>query len=323
MLKTPVLLITFNRPEHTQKVFEAIKKQKPLDLYVFQDGAREDNINDISKCKTVRTIFEQQIDWECEFHTYYSEKNLGCGPGPASGISWFFEHVEQGIIIEDDAIPADDFFSFAEELLNKYKDETDVRVISSIKILDKKYGDGSYYFSSMNRNLCAWATWRRAWKDFDITLKGLTKKELFRTYKRYRMTYLEREFWYERILEIQKDGMKNSSWDIQFCTSVLLNNGKGICPNANLSVNIGFDEDATHRWNKRNPLAIVKNESILPLVHPTVKKIYREADFAYQKKFHAPYEYGFSGFKRIPHRINKRIKRFLKYEGSWLQLRKK
>ncbi len=319
MFQTPVLLITFNRPNHTQKVFDAIKKQKLKQLFVFQDGARINVEDDISKCKAVRAIFEQQIDWDCDLHTFYSDKNMGCGPGPASGISWFFNNVEQGIIIEDDAIPADDFFGFAEELLDRYKNNTEIRVISSIKILDKKYGDGSYYFSSMNRNLCAWATWRRAWKDFDITLKGLTKKDIYRTYNRYNMTLLEKEFWYERVLEIQKDGMNNSCWDIQFCTSILLNNGKGICPNANLSVNIGFDVDATHDSNANNPLAQVKNESILPLIHPTQDKVFRNADLLYQKVFHAPLEYGISGLIRLPHRLNKRLKALLKKEGSWFR----
>ena len=42
----PVLLITFNRPEHTRRVLEAILAAQPHDLYVFQDGAREGNVDD-------------------------------------------------------------------------------------------------------------------------------------------------------------------------------------------------------------------------------------------------------------------------------------
>ena len=94
MFKTPILLITFNRPDHTRQVFEAIKKQKPAQLFVFQDGAREGNAGDIEKCKAVRAIFDEELDWECELHTNFSTVNLGCGHGPSSAITWFFEHVE-------------------------------------------------------------------------------------------------------------------------------------------------------------------------------------------------------------------------------------
>ena len=141
MFQTPVLLITFNRPEHTKQVFHALKKQKPAELFVFQDGARIKNESDVKNCREVRTIFEETIDWDCELKTFYSEVNLGCGPGPAAGISWFFDQVEAGIIIEDDAIPSDDFFGYAEELLEKYKHNDDIRAIASMKVDNKVYGE--------------------------------------------------------------------------------------------------------------------------------------------------------------------------------------
>ena len=47
--ETPVLLITFNRPTHTRRVWNEIKKQHPKYVYVFQDGARFGNEIDLKK----------------------------------------------------------------------------------------------------------------------------------------------------------------------------------------------------------------------------------------------------------------------------------
>ena len=316
---TPILLITFNRPDHTRQVFDAIKKQKPDSLYIFQDGSRDGNLNDIEKCKEVRAIFEEPLDWNCELHTFYSTVNLGCGPGPAAGISWFFEQVEAGIIIEDDAIPADDFFNYASELLIRYKDDKDIRAIGSMKVDDKIYGDGTYYFSMMNRTLCAWATWRRAWNDFDYHLREISKKDFYKSLSFYNVTLREREYWYARLLEIQKDGYGDTSWDQQFWMSIWLKRGKGISPNFNLSSNIGFEEGATHTFDENSIAAKVKAETIKSIIHPRNTNIIRKADLRFQQLYFEPYEYGFTGFKRLPFRINKRIKRLLNLNGSWFK----
>lgn len=321
-MKTPILFITFNRPEHTQKVLEALVKHQPETLYIFQDSPRNGNTEDKIKCQHVRDLLEQPLNWHCNRFTYFPEKNLGCGPGPASAVTWFFSQVEQGIIIEDDALPADDFFGYAEELLNRYQNNENIRAIGSMKVDPHTYGDGSYYFSMMNRTLCAWATWRRAWNDFDYRLQAITKKELYKALKYYGATLREKEYWYERLLEIQKDGLRDTSWDQQFWISIWLHKGMGIVPNKNLSSNIGFDAEATHTTNRQSVAANRQTETILPLVHPSGFAIQRKADLQFHKIYFSPYEYGVNGLKRLHYRINKRIKRMINHTGPWLKKRR-
>ena len=165
----PILLITFNRPNHTLRVFNEIKKQKPKYIFVFQDGAREENSADIEKCAAVRAVFEETFDWECELKTFYSDKNLGCGFGPVTGISWFFEQVEQGIIMEDDCMPHPDFFTFCEEMLTKYKHNNEIMAVGATTYHDNYPCQDSYLFSKYFTG-GAWATWRRAWKGFSFDL---------------------------------------------------------------------------------------------------------------------------------------------------------
>lgn len=323
MFCVPILLIAFNRPKHTQRVLEAIMDVEPSDLYIFQDGPRIDVDSDIQKCSQVRDIvISLTSSSKTSVHTLFLDKNLGCGPGPASGISWFFEQVNEGIIIEDDAIPHRDFFMFAEELLEKYKDETDIRAIGSMHLDDRTYGDGSYYFSKMNRTFCAWATWKRAWNDFDLKLASTTRAELNKSLKHYGTKLREREYWCERLAEIHKDCFHNSSWDQQFWMSIWLHHGKGIMPNANLSSNIGFDESGTHTQDPNNLASNRNTHVIMPLIHPSKQSIQRVADMRFQKLYFAPYEYGYSGIIRLPYRINKRLKRLLHHKGPWITLSK-
>ena len=74
----PILLITFNRPEHTKQTIDALRTQQPPLVYVFQDGPREGIVSDSENCAKVRAEIECGIDWSCELHTSYSETNRGC-----------------------------------------------------------------------------------------------------------------------------------------------------------------------------------------------------------------------------------------------------
>lgn len=318
MFKTPILLITFNRPNHVRKVLTEIRKQQPTELYICQDGARDGNENDRTKCQEVRDVVKELVDWPCELHTLYQEKNLGCGPGPAAGITWFFEHVEMGLIFEDDAVPHPDFFEYAEELLAKYKDEVSVRAIGSMNVDTRKWGDGSYYFSMMNRNLCAWASWRRAWKDFDLYLRDVPWRKLDKALKHYGCPIYEREFWLDRLAEAQHNAQGGKSWDMQFFMSIWLNGGKGIIPNVNLSSNIGTVGEGTHQMGEGNIIDNIPTEPILPLIHPSSTEIQSVAD----REFHNRY------FESAKHtiswkisKINKRVKRITGHQGSWFKKR--
>lgn len=277
MFTTPILLITFNRPEHTRRVLNEILKQEPHSLYVCQDGAREGNENDRVKCQEVRDVVnELTLAYKANhehftLHTLYQSKNLGCGPGPQAGITWFFANVEQGIIIEDDCLPHPDFFGYCEELLNHYKDSPQVQFINSTLYHNRWKCDGSYGFSHYMVT-GAWAAWRSTWQGFDLDLHNLEAWSFRKQVLKLTKNKAEANWWYFKVKEIQKDKSKKSYWDYQMQIHLFRNNALTIHPAVNLISNIGFDSEGTHTtWNDgRGDKSVFP---ILPLVHPNNMEI--------------------------------------------------
>ena len=95
-MKTAVVIITFNRPQLTQKVFEVIKNIQPPELLLISDGQR--NNKEVGLINQTRNIITQ-VNWPCKIHKKFEPKNLGCKKAVESGLEWVFSKVEQAIIL--------------------------------------------------------------------------------------------------------------------------------------------------------------------------------------------------------------------------------
>ncbi len=243
--ETPILLVVFNRPETTRAVFESIRSIRPAALYVAADGPRAEFEGDVARCDEVRQI-ATRLDWDCSLHTLFRDRNLGAGPAVASAITWFFNQVPQGIVLEDDCIPSRSFYRFCGELLAYYQDNPAIMHISGNNFqYGRKRGTASYYFSRYTHSW-GWATWRRAWKHYDFTL----------------------------IPEADRSHV----WDSQWLLSVERAHGMAALPNVNLVQNIGFGEDATHTRTLQRFAMLPAQEISFPLIHPQAMAIDRAAD---------------------------------------------
>lgn len=272
--ETPILFLIFNRPDTTQEVFNQIKLIKPKYLFVAADGARENKKGEIEKCVETRDIIKQ-IDWDCEVKTLFREVNLGCGLAVSSAITWFFKQVEYGIILEDDCMPCESFFLYCEELLIKYKDDSQVMMVGGTNFQNgNKIGDESYYFSRYPE-VWGWASWSRAWKYYDYDLNELedfSKKQLKNIFNDNH----EREYWRNILTKVKKGEI--NTWDYQWYYSIWNNNGITITSNSNLVINLGFRNSSTHDFLRDS---YRENDSYskiaLPLSHPP-KIINEKAD---------------------------------------------
>ncbi len=276
-MKTPILLITFNRPDQVRRVLTEIRKQRPTEFYVCQDGAREGNENDKKKCQEVRDVIKELVDWPCNIHTLYHNNNLGCGAGPVAGISWFFEHVESGIVMEDDCLPHPDFFGYCEALLERYKDDERVRFINATLYDDCWKCDASYGFSRYMVT-GAWAGWRRTWQGFDLDLKDLDSKAFRKHLLKLTGNRGEANWWYSIVKEIQQDERKKSYWDFQMQIHLFRISALTIHPKKNLVSNIGFDGAGTHTLNNQDHRGDRPVYPIMPLTHPKEQIVDKKRD---------------------------------------------
>lgn len=262
----PVLFIIFNRPDTTQKVFSAIRDVRPKHLFIAADGPRVEKEGDEEKCIITRDVIKQ-IDWNCEIKTLFREENLGCGKAVSSAITWFFENVEQGIILEDDCIPNESFFMFCEEMLSYYKNDNRIMHISGSNFqFGKKRGDGDYYFSK-NNHVWGWATWRRAWKYYDFGMESLEEFIKNDYIKNIFNNKIAKE-WIDIFIKTKKG--KINTWDYQWTYTMWAQDGLAILPNVNLVKNIGFNNDATHTKYSNNLIENNLANSLFIEKHPSL-----------------------------------------------------
>lgn len=316
---TPILLITFNRPDYVVQSLSEIRKQQPEKLYIFQDGPREGNENDVVRGAEVRKLVKTMVDWPCGLHTNYQEKNLGCGLGPATAITWFFENEELGMIFEDDCVPHEDFFPYCKELLNKYKSNDDIAIIGGCNYGYDIKGGKSYDFGSGHHQTWGWASWRRVWKLFDYYLVGYGEKEFSKIIGRYYKPFRQRDYWNQVFKEVKKNQLNGSCWDYQFYFSLWKREMLAIYPRVNLVTNIGFGDDATHTTNQSNGMLSRETYPIIPLNHPDKIELNSALDDFMMRKFIIPYRYGMNGLKNLPYRLNSYLKYLVGHQGPWIK----
>lgn len=265
-LTTPIAFLIFNRPEVTERVFAEIAKARPSKLLVVADGPRADREGEAERCAAARKIIAR-VDWGCEVLTNYSDVNLGCKRRVSSGLDWVFETVEEAIVLEDDCLPHPSFFPYCEELLGRYRDDSRVMQICGSNFLNGwKRNEYSYYFSNYGP-IWGWASWRRAWKSYDVDMKlwpMLKEKRVLEDFCINQDEIKARLSIYDQVYSGEID-----TWDYQWGFAKLVNSGLSITPNVNLISNIGFGAGATHTSSAADPFADLKTfEMSFPLTHP-------------------------------------------------------
>ena len=283
-LDTPILFLVFNRPDLTARVFARIRECRPTRLFVAADGPRPAKEGEAEQCALTRAATEN-IDWPCDVKRLYREANLGCKVAVSGGISWFFDHVEEGIILEDDCLPDPLFFTFCADLLERYRTTDEVMQIGGTNFQDgRKAGNGSYYFTRYP-HIWGWATWRRVWNGYDPEM-ARWPAERPAVMARH-LTQRARNMISNTFDEVKAGRI--DTWDYQFVFQLLSTGGVAINPQCNLVENIGFDERATHTKGGESPATItVPASDIFPLRHPEIPVPDDSADLVTEKRVLAP-----------------------------------
>jgi hypothetical protein len=258
-------MIAFNRPEKTRRVFEAVRTVAPRRLYVAADGPRAGVPDDADRCERTRRVFDA-VDWPCDVHTLFQDRNLGCRRGVGTAIDWFLSQVEGGIILEDDCLPIPDFFPFCTELLDRYRDATEVMMIGGHTPLGAWRRGGASYVFSRTAPIWGWATWRRAWAHYDPAMARWGDPQA-RELVRARMPRTEFRITKQRFDSVYEG--RRDTWDYGWAFAMLIAGGVSVMPTRNLITNIGFDDEATHTripWS--HEVGVPTHQLAFPLTHP-------------------------------------------------------
>ncbi len=271
-MDVPVLLIFFNRPKFTKKVFDQIKKARPSRLYLFQDGPRVNKTTDLENISLCRAIFEK-IDWQCEVFKNYQETNNGCFPATFLAHKWMFAKEEFGIVLEDDVVPSLTFFKFCKELLERYKDDERINMICGMNNLGITDSGPNSYFFSQRGSIWGWASWARVVNNWDENYDILDDANS--------LDLLKKKLGKAMFLPLYKSALKHKNKNIKnfelfFAFSQHLNSTLNIVPAKNMISNIGVGPETTHSVDSlkkipkatRKLLFMDKHEIEFPLTHP-------------------------------------------------------
>ncbi|WP_300911613.1 glycosyltransferase family 2 protein [Muribaculum intestinale] len=263
-MRSPVLFLIFNRPDTTERVFEEIRKAQPPRLYIAADGSRADRPGEKELCEKTRTVY-RKIDWDCEVKTLFREENLGCGRAVSQAITWFFDNEPEGIILEDDILPHPDFFPYCDELLDRYRDNEEIQLITGRNNFFNGYNNIYSYYMSSYFHIWGWASWRRVWNTYEFDASRLSKDGFMQKISQ-RLPKKGISYWSD-IFDMMLLH-KCNTWDYQLYFNQILNDRYTIIPYSNLTQNIGFGNNATHTGKSDIRQVLHQRNKILPLNHP-------------------------------------------------------
>jgi hypothetical protein len=247
----PILFLVFNRPDLTAEVVSVLRQLAPKRLFIAADGPRVAVEGESELCRSTREI-ATTLDWECEVKTLFRDKNLGCGPAVSGAITWFFEQVEEGIILEDDCLPSFSFFEFCKYALAKFRYDPRIGTISGDYFLPPDLRLEQPYYFSKYFQIWGWATWRRVWRKYRFDLSFEKEDNWRKIFEEIHPTPLEAEYWLEVCRGLQKGAI--NTWDYQMMLISWRERFLHVAPTKNLVTNIGYRPDATHT-NFESPLA--------------------------------------------------------------------
>ncbi len=248
-MKTAVAMIVFNRPVQTQRVLAAVATAAPETLHVIADGARPDRPGEAARVAEVRALFDR-LDWPCHVVRHFADRNLGARRRIVSGLDAFFAAVPEGIILEDDCLPAPAFFPYAEAMLDRYRHDQPVFHVSGSYFGDDAAPPGHWF--SRFPVAWGWATWADRWR-FYVESPSDVPAVIQRTWPR---NPLARAYWRHMYGLVERGEV--DAWDYQWLFTLWRNQGLAVRPTRHLVANIGFGADATHTseasWLGRLPL---------------------------------------------------------------------
>lgn len=266
-----VLILFFNRPEALRSLFEQIKKARPARLFLYQDGPRgPQDLPAMEACRETAA----DIDWECEVHRLYQEKNYGCDPSNYISQKWAFSLTDKCIVFEDDDVPSLSFFPFCKEMLDRYEHDQRISMIQGTNCDEVTPGMPYDYFFATTFSIYGWASWRRvidqwegdyAFLDDDFNMRQLD--DLIKE-RKYQSDFIDFCRYHRSV--------NKAYYETIFHAAIFFNSGLSIVPRVNMISNRGACGEGVHLAGSNDRLprgfrrifTMGRHDLQFPLRHP-------------------------------------------------------
>ena len=291
----PIILFVFNRPQHTKKTIDALRKNKlaiESRLFIFSDGPRSKS--DIKNVSEVRKFIKTIVGFK-EINIVERKRNLGLAQSIINGVTEIVNRNGKVIVLEDDMISSPYFLKFMNDSLNYYQNSKKVISIQGYMYPIKNQLPETFFLRMAD--CWGWATWDRGWELFEpngqLLLDQLKRRKLECNFD------FNYSFGYTQMLKDQISGQVDS-WAIRWYASIFLKNKLGLYPGRSLISNIGMDGTGQHSGSHEYL------DTSIEMAPISISKITIEEDLYSRKQIE---NYFLFGKKNFSSRIKNKVQR--------------
>lgn len=240
--RAPIAVFAYRRPDHLRRTLESLARcagfaESPV--YLFADGAKgEADAADVAATRDVARAFLGERA-ECRL----SPENRGLSRSVVGGVEAVLERHDGVIVVEDDMELGPAFLDYMNSALERFRDEPRVMQVSGHMFDVPEFAGRDRALLLPFTTSWGWATWRRAWRQFDPDAHGW--QELSREGALRKRFNLDGAFDFATMLERQMIGI-GDSWAVRWYWSVFRAGGLVVFPPATLVRNTGMDGSGTH-----------------------------------------------------------------------------
>lgn len=253
MSLAPIVVFAYNRPDHLQRVLDALSKNRlaeESDLFVFCDGAKksatEQDRSLVADCRLVA----RRVKGFKSLSVIERDSNYGLADNIICAVTDVVNKYGKVITLEDDVITSAGFLQYMNDALDVY--ENDERVMHVTGFMWHYHGWlPETFFYTVPECGGGWATWKRAWNHFSYDIESL--------YHYWENDWTAFNIWGGNALQKQLEGNYYGTlktWFIRWYSVVRRMGGLTLYPNCPLTTNIGFDGSGTNCADSRsNPFS--------------------------------------------------------------------
>jgi hypothetical protein len=242
----PIVLFTYNRPEHTRRTLESLHKNDlaaSSDLIVYQDGPKDPGDADLKKKIEEVELIVQGTKWCKTLDFRKRDKNLGVDASILQGVSAIVSERKKVIVLEDDLELSPGFLRFMNDALTLYEEEKMVKQVGGYSFPVKTSLPDTFLLKGYAESW-GWGTWQRAWDELNEDAHQLFA-EVTRSPEQIRRFNFDHGYDFLGMLRRCAE-TDDHPWDIRFFATIFLNQGFVLLPGESLVQNIGLDGSGVH-----------------------------------------------------------------------------